>query len=66
MPTIGTTAMSATDIARAAGSEKPSQKEVNEAAAYVVAQYNVETKQVGMKRSKRWMMPPRSGRGSPF
>jgi len=66
MPTIWTTAMSATDIARAAGIEKPSQKEVNEAAAYVVAQYNVETKQVGMKRSKRWMMPPRSGRGSPF
>jgi putative DNA primase/helicase len=62
--TLWTNAMIATDIAHAARFDKPTKKEVNEAAAYVVAQYAVETKRTGKSKSKHWMMPPRIRGGS--
>ncbi|WP_323162833.1 VapE domain-containing protein [Stenotrophomonas maltophilia] len=49
----------ATEIALAACIERPSRKDVNEAAAYVVKRYGVVTKIVGKQRSKVWLLPPR-------
>lgn len=54
-----TVPMLATDVALACSVDKPSRKEVNEAAAYVVAHYGVETKRLGKTKVKHWMMPPR-------
>lgn len=63
-------AMSATDIAVAAGVEKPTKRDVNEAAAYVVQAYGVEKRKVGKLRSLAWLMPPRKhmarDTGGPF
>lgn len=50
--------MSATQISEFAGIERPGQREVNEAAAYVQTRYNVEVKKFGKQRLKRWAMPP--------
>lgn len=50
----------ATEIAMAACIDKPSRKDVNEAAAYVVKRYGVTTKVVGKERAKVWLMPPRA------
>ncbi|HHA2674727.1 TPA: VapE domain-containing protein [Stenotrophomonas maltophilia] len=55
----------ATEIAMAAGIERPGRKEVNEAAAYVTKRYGVTTCQVGKERAKVWRMPPRTMEG-PF
>lgn len=52
--------MRATEIVMAAGIEKPSKKEVNEAAAYVTAQYGVEKTRIGPTKVGAWMMPPRA------
>ena len=54
-----TNPMLATEIALGAKFDKPTRKDVNEAAAYVVAQHGVETKQIGKARVKHWMMPPK-------
>lgn len=58
-PTTWTIPMIATDIAHAARFDKPTRKEVNEAAAYVVAKHGVETKRIGKSKVKHWMMPNR-------
>lgn len=52
--------MSATQIVILAGLDKPSKKDVNEAAAYVTKHYGVETKRTGPSKLKSWMMPPRA------
>lgn len=54
-----TNPMLATEIALGAKFDKPTRKDVNEAAAYVVAKHGVETKQIGKARIKHWMMPPK-------
>lgn len=58
-PTIWINPMRATEIAVAAGVDRPMRKHVNEAAAYVVRRYGVCTRKVGKDRCKAWMMPPR-------
>lgn len=58
-PVLWTHPMIATDIALAAGFDKPTKKDVNDAAAYVVKQYGVETKRIGKSKVKHWMMPAR-------
>lgn len=50
--------LSATQITELAGIDRPSQREVNEAAAYVQTRYNVDARKVGKQRVKRWAMPP--------
>lgn len=59
----------ATEIAIAARVDRPTKKDVNEAAAYVVKRYGVKTKQHGKARTKVWLMPNRSrtdGMEGPF
>ena len=63
--TLWTHPMRATEVALAARIDKPTQKQVNEAAAYVVSRYGVETKKVGKERNKAWMMPARMRSGQP-
>lgn len=58
--TLWTHAMRATEIAIAAGVEKPTKKDTNEAAAYVTRQYGVDRRKVGKDRATVWMMPPKS------
>lgn len=58
-PTIWINPMRATEIALAAGIDRPLRTHVNEAAAYVVRRYGVCTRKIGKDRSKAWMMPPR-------
>jgi putative DNA primase/helicase len=50
--------LSATQITELAGIDRPSQREVNEAASYVQTRYNVDVRKVGKQRVKRWAMPP--------
>lgn len=50
----------ATEIALAVGIDKPSRRDVNEAAAYVVKRHEVRTKLLGKERAKVWLMPPRT------
>lgn len=59
-PELWTHAYRATEIVLSAGIDRPTKRDTNEAAAYVVKHYGVTTKQVGAKRSKAWMMPPRN------
>lgn len=47
----------ATEIALAANIDRPTKKDINEAAAYVVKRYGVRTKVVGKERLKAWLMP---------
>lgn len=63
--TLWTKGMRATEIALSVGIDKPTQKQVNEAAAYVVARYEVETRRVGKDRNKVWMMPSLLRKGEP-
>ncbi|WP_416058349.1 VapE domain-containing protein [Stenotrophomonas maltophilia] len=49
----------ATEIAIAIGIDRPSRRDVNEAAAYVVKRHGVRTRVVGKERAKVWLMPPR-------
>ena len=53
-------ALRATEIAMAAHIDRPTKKDVNEAAAYVVKRYDVMTTRIGKERSKAWLMPPRT------
>lgn len=54
-----TNAMRATEILHAAGVERPTKADINEAASYVTKTYNVESRKAGKARTKVWMMPPR-------
>ena len=58
-PTLWVHPYRATEIAVAANVDRPGRREVNEAAAYVVKRYSVQTKVTGRERCKVWMMPPR-------
>lgn len=58
--TLWSKPMSATQIVISAGLDKPTKKDVNEAAAYVTQRYGVETKRTGPSKLKAWMMPPRA------
>lgn len=49
----------ATEIALAANVDRPTKKDINEAASYVVKRYGVRTKVVGRERTKAWLMPGR-------
>jgi putative DNA primase/helicase len=51
----------ATEIVLAANVDRPTKKDINEAAAYVVKRYDVMTTRVGKDRNKAWLMPPRIG-----
>lgn len=61
---LWTNQMRATEIAMAAGIERPTQIQVNDAAAYVQQRYGVTVKRAGKARNKVWLMPGmlRSGR----
>ncbi len=63
--TLWTYPMRATEVALAARIDKPTQKQVNEAAAYVVQHYSVDTKKIGKDRNKVWLMPARLRGGQP-
>jgi putative DNA primase/helicase len=61
--TTWTRPMRATDIALEAGIDRPTKKDVNEAAAYVTARYGVEKQRYGKDRVGMWPMPiPRRAR----
>jgi putative DNA primase/helicase len=53
----------ATEIAMAANIDRPTKKDINEAAAYVVKRYDVMTTRIGKDRNKAWLMPPRIKNG---
>ena len=58
----------ATEIALAANVDRPTKKDINEAAAYAVKKYGVQTKVVGRERAKVWLMPMhfRNGEAAPL
>lgn len=58
-PTYWTIPMRATEIALAAGIDKPTKRDVNEAAEYVMKQYGVTRKKSGKDRNIVWLMPAR-------
>ena len=67
-PTLWTHPMRATEICQAAGMDKPTKLDVNDAAAFVVKNYGVEKKKQGKARQTVWMMPQvvRDRRDGPF
>ena len=68
MPTLWTVPMTATELVKAAGMDRPTKKDVNEAAAHVTSRHGVQTAKKGKARVKVWMMPPlrRERDGGPF
>jgi putative DNA primase/helicase len=60
MRTLWTIPMRATEIAMAAGIERPTKADVNVAAAYVMRQFGVVKTQHGKERSTVWMMPAKA------